>query len=110
MAPAGGENKMTVNVYDLMFSFGAGILIGLFYFGGLWWMVNRLTVLRNPVLWVTGSFLVRAALSLSGFYFAAGGQWQGMLFCLIGFVLVRMCWVTNMKSGRERRKVVLREG
>lgn len=101
---------MTVNIYDLLFAFGAGILIGLFYFGGLWWTVNRLSVLQKPTIWVTGSFLVRAALSLLGFYFAAGGQWEGMLFCLFGFVLVRMLWTAKAKAGVRRQAGAIREG
>lgn len=89
---------MTVNIYDLLFSFGAGILIGLFYFGGLWWTVNRMSFRSKPTLWVTGSFLIRAGLSLMGIYFAADGQWKGMLFCLSGFVLARMLLTAKLKS------------
>jgi len=101
---------MTVNVYDLMFSFSAGILIGLFYFGGLWWTVHRLSIRHKPTRWVTGSFLIRAALSLLGFYFAADGQWKGMLFCLFGFVLVRMVFTAKVKAADSLRSAVMREG
>jgi F1F0 ATPase subunit 2 len=104
MAASGGGDMM-INIHDLFFSFAAGTLIGLFYFGGLWWTLRRMPVLHEPIIWVIGSFLIRAALSLLGFYFAAGGQWIRILICLLGFFLVRIIWVTPLKVQSQKLKV-----
>ena len=84
---------MSMEIHKMLFSFAAGIVIGLFYFGGLWWTVRRLPDRGEPALWALGSFLLRAAITLAGFYFAAGGEWMRILACLLGFVLVRMTLV-----------------
>ncbi len=93
-----GDYEMTVFIYECISSFTAGILIGLFYFGGLWWTLRRLPISRGPLLWMTASFLVRAALSLLGFYFAAGGDWMRLFTCLPGFILVRTVSVMQAKK------------
>ncbi len=88
---------MTVYIYELSFSFFSGLLIGLFYFGGLWWTLRRMPVSHEPVIWVIGSFLVRATVSLVGFYFVSGVGWIKLLICLSGFILVRIVFVTSFK-------------
>lgn len=99
-----------VIIYERLFAFGAGILIGLFYFGGLRWTVNRLPRVRKPIIWVTGSFLVRGALTLLGFYFASRGEWKRILVCLFGFVVVRMIWTAKVKTAPGRGAAMIREG
>lgn len=101
---------MTVMICKLVFAFGAGILIGLFYFGGLRWTVHRLPRVRKPIIWVTGSFLVRAVLSLTGFYVVSRGEWKRILVCLFGFVVVRMIWTAKVKTGIGRGAAMIREG
>jgi len=66
---------------------GAGL--GAFYFGGLWWMLGRITTSRNPGLLALGSFVARTGLTLAGFYVVAGGQWVRLILCLGGFLLAR---------------------
>jgi len=100
---------MAVMIYQAALAFGAGILMGLFYFGGLRWTVRRLPRVRKPVVWVSGSFLVRTVLSLAGFYVASQGKWKGMMLCLFGFVLVRMVWTAKVKAGLGRRAAIIRE-
>jgi F1F0 ATPase subunit 2 len=67
----------------------AGLLIGAFFFGGLWWTVIRGISSPQPALWFIGSMLLRTSVSLTGFYFVGGGDWQRWLLCLLGFVLAR---------------------
>ena len=49
-----------------------GWLLGLFYFAGLWFTLQRLPGHPHPALWVAGSFVLRLAVSLSGFYLILG--------------------------------------
>jgi F1F0 ATPase subunit 2 len=68
----------------------AGVLLGAFFFGGLWWTVQRGLTSNNPVLWFFGSTLLRMTLAVAGFYFTSCGDWRKLLVCLLGFVIARV--------------------
>lgn len=80
----------------------AGVLLGAFFFGGLWWTVPRIVASRQPALWLFGSLLLRTGVALAGFYFVSDGHWQRLLLCLLGFVTARLAvtWLTG-SSGRS---------
>ncbi len=67
----------------------AGGALGIFFFGGLWWTVRKTLASGRPALWVFGSLLLRMGVTLVGFYWVSGGDWQRMLACLVGFVVAR---------------------
>lgn len=69
----------------------AGAALGAMYFGGLWWTARRGANSPRPALWFFGSLLLRMGVLLPAFYLVAGGQWQRMLMCLLGFVTARAC-------------------
>ncbi len=46
----------------------AGLLLGGFFFGGLWWTVRKGASSRRSALWFFGSFALRTSLVLAGFY------------------------------------------
>jgi len=50
----------------------SGAVLGLFYFAGLWFTLRRLPRHPHPALWVAGSFILRLAVSLTGFYVILG--------------------------------------
>ena len=66
-----------------------GVVLGLFYFGGLWLTVRQLTAVKHQALWVLGSFMVRNLLVAVGFYPVILHGWQSTLFCLAGFIMMR---------------------
>ncbi|WEN16572.1 ATP synthase subunit I [Rhodanobacter sp. AS-Z3] len=68
----------------------AGVLLGTFFFAGLWWTVKRSMVSPQPALLILGSFLVRTAIAVGGFYLAVQGGWQGLLACMGGFLVARV--------------------
>jgi F1F0 ATPase subunit 2 len=77
------------DVVTLAWAGGAGVLLGGFFFGGLWWTVRRgLSSERGAPLFLV-SLLLRTGLSLAGFLFVADGRWDRMAACLIGFVGAR---------------------
>jgi F1F0 ATPase subunit 2 len=75
---------------SLAFALAAGALLGAMFYGGLWWTVRRGVLSRRPALLFLGSLLLRMGLALAGFYFVAGGDWQRLLLCLLGFVAARL--------------------
>jgi F1F0 ATPase subunit 2 len=73
----------------LILSMVAGLGLGAVFYGGLWWTVRRGLTSPSPALWFIGSLLLRTGLTLGGFYLVSDGQWQRLLFCLLGFVIAR---------------------
>ena len=73
----------------LMLAVAAGVALGAFFFGGLWWTVSRALSKRNPALWFVGSLILRLVATIGGFYLVADGDWQRAIACLVGFLLAR---------------------
>ena len=75
----------------------AGLLLGAFFFGGLWWTVRKGVSSQQPALWFFGSLLLRMSVALAGFYFVGREDWERWLLCLLGFVLARLVvtWLTR---------------
>ena len=67
----------------------AGMALGLFYFAGLAWTVRRL-VAGGGVLVTVGSFLLRGAVLLAGFWLLAGNRADHWIACLLGFTAARV--------------------
>jgi len=68
----------------------AGGLLGAVFFGGLWWTVRKGVSSPRPAVWFFASMLLRMAIAVGGFYFVAGGRWERLLACLVGFILARL--------------------
>jgi len=75
---------------SLAFAMSAGVLLGAMFYGGLWWTVRRGVSSKRVVLWFLGSLLLRMGVALAGFYFVAGGHWERLLLCLLGFAMARI--------------------
>lgn len=67
----------------------AGMLLGFFFFGGLWWTVRKGVSLERPALFFLGSLLLRTAVTVAGFYFVGDGHWQRLVATLLGFAIGR---------------------
>lgn len=75
----------------------AGALLGILFFGGLWWTIQKGLTTPVPGLLFLGSFLLRTGVTLTGFYFISSGSWERLLACLLGFVLARLV-IVRMKK------------
>jgi len=82
----------------IAFAFGAGI--GLFYFLGLWWTLQKLTQRKRPGLWIAASYFMRTAIVVFAFYLVMGGDWQRLLASLLGFIVIRVVLVRRMKPAK----------
>ncbi len=67
----------------------AGVMIGIFYFGGLWLTLNKLTGAKRWVFWLGAGFLVRSSITMTAFWFLAAGDWQRIVALATGFTIVR---------------------
>jgi F1F0 ATPase subunit 2 len=84
-----------------------GIMLGMVFFGGLWWTVRRGVASARPARWFVLSLLARVGVVLGGIYLVTDGQWQRLLACLLGFWLARIvvlrltCDAAQVRNERE---------
>ena len=76
-------------ILSFIWALAAGFLLGAFFFGGLWWTVQKGLSSSRPAFWFLGSLLLRTVTAVVGFYYASGGQWERLLICLLGFFVMR---------------------
>lgn len=67
----------------------AGLLLALFFYGGLWLTVRELPHSRHPAWLVLGSFLIRSALVIYILLLLTQQRWDYMLACMLGFIAGR---------------------
>lgn len=70
-------------------AFTTGVLLGAFFFGGLWLTVKKVVAAKRAALWLFGSLMLRTSIVLVGFYFVAHDHWQRLLVSLFGFIIAR---------------------
>ena len=82
---------------SLAAAFIAGIMLGAFFFGGLWWTVRKGVTSDRVALWFLGSMLLRTSVVVLGFYFVLSDDWRRLLAGLLGFVMARIIvmWFTR---------------
>ncbi len=86
-----------IDVLVLTMAGVAGMLLGVFFFGGLWWTVRKCLSTTHPGMWLLGSAMIRMGVTLGGFYLVGAGHWQRLLACLIGFIVARLI-VTRLSN------------
>ena len=91
----------------LLLALAAGNVLGVIYFGGLWWTVRKSLASRNPAPWFLGSFLLRSAVVLASLYLIGRGHWERLVVCMVGFVMARfiVTWLTR-SSGKPATPAV----
>ena len=67
-----------------------GAVLGVIFFGGLWWTVRSSLTAANPGLRFLASSLLRTGIVLAGFYYVSRNGWPGLLLCLCGFTVARI--------------------
>ncbi|MGM0556737.1 MAG: ATP synthase subunit I [Myxococcota bacterium] len=66
-----------------------GVVLSIFFFGGLWWTLKRLDERERPAIWMLTSFLVRTTVVLAGFYAVTWGRWEALAVCAATFIAAR---------------------
>lgn len=94
----------------LFLAWAAGGVLGTIFFGGLWWTIRKGVSAKQPALWFVASLLLRMSIALSGFYFfAAGGHWERLMLCLLGFVMARLVVTALTRRPEENPARPIRE-
>lgn len=74
---------------SIVLAAAGGVLVGLLFFGTLWWTVRRLASARNPALLVAGTFLIRTAVAAIGIVIVSRGELLLLLVAVGGFLVAR---------------------
>jgi len=77
------------DVVNLIIPLFAGIILGVFFFLGLWFTVQFGLRSKNPAFIFSLSLILRVTLVLWGFYLVGAGEWNRILACLAGFIIAR---------------------
>lgn len=85
-----------------------GIVLGVFFFGGLWFTVKKAVVSKIPALWIFLSFILRISITLLGFYIIGVKNWQHLLLCLLGFIAARFA-VIHFTKALDAKQVHLKK-
>jgi F1F0 ATPase subunit 2 len=77
-------------IFTLIADFIAGLALGAFYFTALWRTVRQLSIANSPARLMLGSFIIRMAVVMAGFYLIMGsGHWERLAAAMLGFIIVR---------------------
>ena len=98
-------NEILYNILTML----AGGLMGTLFFGGLWITVKEGVRSKSPALWFIGSFILRSAIAMTGFYYVARGSWQRSVICLVGFIIARLVIIRNTRSLAENQGQIGKE-
>lgn len=91
---------------DLMLlglALGWGALLGVFYFGGLWWTLTVFRRRSRPGVFLALSFAVRTLVALLGFWLMLQKGVPPMLVTVGGFFLARFA-VTRKVAPRKGKE------
>lgn len=88
-------------VWKMVLSFLAGIVLGTIFFGGLWLTIRIGISSRWSALLFPGSLLLRMSIVLAGFYFVSAGHWERLLVCFLAFVIVRSIFPRFTKDAEK---------
>jgi F1F0 ATPase subunit 2 len=94
----------------LVLALVAGIPLGIFFFGGLWWTVKKGIASQRPALWFFGSLLIRIGVTMAGFYVVALGHWERVIMCLSGFLIARAIITRFIRTSSANQVHLAKEG
>lgn len=82
----------------MIVSFLIGLLMGILYFGGLYFSTQKFNSAKSPALFMILSFVLRMGILIVGFYYLSKSGYKNILIGLLGVMLVRFIMVFNIKN------------
>ena len=84
-----------------VFSLMAGAVLGILFFGGLWWTIRRGLASHRPAVWFVASPFLRLTVVLVGFYVLSAGDSGRLLTVLVGFLGTRTVMMYRRRDPRK---------
>ncbi|NLF31362.1 MAG: hypothetical protein GX591_10825 [Planctomycetes bacterium] len=89
-----------MDVRMLIMGLLAGAAAAAVFLAGLWWTARRLPHAGNVAALFIASFVVRMGAVLAVFWLLArSGEWEALAAGLVGFTLVRIAAVRQVRAG-----------
>jgi F1F0 ATPase subunit 2 len=88
----------------------AGVLLGMLFFGGLWWTLRAGLKARHAAFWIVLSSQVRTAIVVIGFYFIGRHDWHQLVAAIAGFFIARMSIALWQRHSRAAPLPFTRQG
>ncbi len=85
-----------MNELSVVIALLGGLIIGVFFFSGLWITIRRVEHMQRPGIILFASSMTRLVVALAGFYLLAWGRWERLLIAVIGFMLARMVMIRSL--------------
>ena len=86
-------------------AFAGGAVLGVIFFGGLYFSVDKLTSVKYPALMMLGSTVLRMAILLGGVYLLMSGEVKNAAAALVGIVLAKFVMIYLVRKKRLGRTV-----
>ena len=91
---------MTLTPIETLLVLLAGFIIGMVFFGGLRWTIQRLPETRHPLALAMASLIIRASFVVVALLLVGQSEWQRYVVLMIGIILARILAVRLW--GRQR--------
>ncbi len=87
-----------IDLSAMALSMAFGVVLGSFYFYGLWVTLKRLPSSRQPALLSLGSLLARSVVCILGFYLILilGSGLYAMISGIVGFIIAKIVLINRM--------------
>ncbi len=89
----------------MVIAFLGGITLGVLFFGGLYFSVDKLTTVKYPALMMLGSTVLRMFVLLGGVYLLMSGDVKNAAASLVGIVLAKFTMIYLVRKKRPGRTV-----
>ncbi|SFC24756.1 F1/F0 ATPase, subunit 2 [Alkalibacterium subtropicum] len=87
-----------------MTEFFIGIILGITFFGGLYWTVEKLTEVKRPALLMTVSLILRMTVLLSVLFYVSKSGYMGIIYTLLGMLFVRLIMIFKVEKTIEKEE------
>jgi len=87
--------------FEIAISVIGGTALGLLYFGGLWWTVNRIRNVDHAVGFYLASLIIRAAVLLLSLFWLLQLGIVNLFVAVIGFFAVRLVLIRRLGFSRQ---------
>lgn len=87
---------------DLALAALAGAFLGILYFGGLWWTIQRISQAGQSVWLLAVSFILRTVLVIGGFFIITDGKLERLAVSMLAFFVTRFFFIKYFQPQAER--------
>lgn len=88
----------------MVLGFLAGLLLGLIFFGGLYWSVEKLAQVKNPAILMLLSLLVRMAALMAGFILLFKRSFTEGIAALLGIIFVKFLLIAYSRKNNPEEE------